>query len=62
MKFQLAQMGPVFPGKSKAEGSEHGETTRDTPVCAIADRGIFKARVEAMISCHATTLHHPVGH
>jgi len=62
MKFQLAKTWPALPGETKAEGSEHGETARDTPVRAIANCGSCKALAEAMIFCHATTLHHPVGH
>jgi len=62
MKFQLAKMWPAFPGETKAQGPEHGETARDTPVCAIAGCGSCTVLVEAMIFCHATTLHEGVGH
>jgi hypothetical protein len=62
VKFQLAKIWPAFTGETKPEGSQHGQTARDTSICAIGGCSICKVLAEAMISCHATTLQHPVGH
>jgi hypothetical protein len=55
-------MWPIFPGETKTESSEHGETARNTSLRPIAGGGICKALVVAMIFCHASTLHDRVGH
>jgi hypothetical protein len=61
-KFQLAKMGPTLRGEAKPERPQHRETARDTPGHAITGGGSCEAIAEAMILCHVSSLHYPVGH
>jgi hypothetical protein len=61
-EFRLAKMRTVLRGEAQTERPEHRETARDSPGCAITGDGSCKAIAETMIVCHASNLHHPIGH